>query len=290
MKEKKYISLVSDTTIKYLCKEERFRPFINRIVYLVTGMDIKDYKLIDNELNSGNDRKDYRLDLLFEKDNQLVSIEMNRYPNEYVERKNHQYLYRLAGSGYLKGEEYKEKYVTQINFNKGVCKNDEDIGYICYEFQNTEHNLKIEGIKDYEIYLGKYKGICYTKEKERESYLSFMNSESYEEMKKIGQGNEEMEEIEKELERLGIEDKWNAIYDAEIVQKKLENSARSLGYKEGVEKGLEQGIDIGKKEGKEEGIAEERKEIAITMLQKKMDYEIISECTGLSKEEIENLQ
>mgnify|MGYP005783974743 CR=1 FL=1 len=44
-----------------------------------TGIDIRGYKLLDNELNSGNRIKDYRLDILLEKENHLISIEMNQY-------------------------------------------------------------------------------------------------------------------------------------------------------------------------------------------------------------------
>ena len=63
VEEKKFISLLSDTTFKYFMKEERFRPFMNRAIYLITGVDIKDYTLIDTELNTGNQVKDYRLDI-----------------------------------------------------------------------------------------------------------------------------------------------------------------------------------------------------------------------------------
>ena len=75
--------------------------------------------------------------------------------------KNHSYLYRLAGNLYNSGESYKEiKYVTQINFNNCKCPVEDDIGILIYEFINLEYNLKIEGIKSYEIYLDKYKNIC----------------------------------------------------------------------------------------------------------------------------------
>ena len=273
MKEKKFISLLSDTTFKYMFKDERFRPWYNELILRTTGIDIKDYKLIDQELNIGNKVKDYRLDLLLEKDNQLISIEMNQVSSEYTSLKNHTYLYRLAGNSYLKGEEYKEKYVTQINFNSGYCRENKDIGIICYELQSKDYDLKIEGIKDYEIYLGKYKDICYSKGKEQDAMLSLFSCESYDDMRKIANGNKEALEIVDELEKLGIKDEWGAYYDAEIVQKKLENSARALGYSEGVLHGEDK----------------KQKEIALSMLKNNIDKNIISKCTGLSIEEIEKL-
>ncbi len=50
------------------------------------------------------------------------------------------------------------------------------------------------------------------------------------------------------------------------------------------------GKNEGLKEGKNVGIKEKSIEIAKNMLNKKMDIKIISEMTGLSKEEIENLK
>ncbi|MGN0992393.1 MAG: hypothetical protein ACI4PE_00410 [Bacilli bacterium] len=52
-------------------------------------------------------------------------------------------------------------------------------------------------------------------------------------------------------------------------------------YKNGNEEGIEQGI--------EKGIEQEKIEIAKIMLSKKIDIGVISECTDLSKEEIEKL-
>ena len=145
MKQSKYISLLSDTTFKYLFKKEEYRFFFEEVIKYTTGIDIRGYKLLDNELNSGNRIKDYRLDILLEKENHLISIEMNQYVYPYINIKNETYLYRLAGSGYLESDQYKRKYVTQINFNNSRSSY---AGVIDYELQNREYNLVIEGIKN----------------------------------------------------------------------------------------------------------------------------------------------
>ena len=59
-------------------------------------------------------------------------------------------------------------------------------------------------------------------------------------------------------------------YDYEFVQKKLMNSIKDEGY--------------------EKGKSDEKLEIAKKMLEKKSDIDFISECTGLSIEEINNLK
>ena len=65
---KKFIKPLYDTTIKYLVKSTDTRNIIYKLIYLATGINLSDYTLIDQELNTGNNIKDYRLDLLFKKD------------------------------------------------------------------------------------------------------------------------------------------------------------------------------------------------------------------------------
>ena len=62
MKDKKFVCLLADTTIKYLWKNDNTRQWLNEIILDKTGIDLSDYILVDNELNSGSNIKDYRLD------------------------------------------------------------------------------------------------------------------------------------------------------------------------------------------------------------------------------------
>ena len=50
------------------------------------------------------------------------------------------------------------------------------------------------------------------------------------------------------------------------------------------------GYDKGKKAGRQEGMIEEKTEIAKKMLEQNIPIEVISDCTGLTKEEIERLK
>ena len=53
-KTKKFIKPLYDTTIKYLVKSTDTRYIIYKLIYLATGIDLSDYTLIDQELNTGN--------------------------------------------------------------------------------------------------------------------------------------------------------------------------------------------------------------------------------------------
>ena len=56
----RFIPLLSDTAAKFLIKDENYRWFYEEIIKYKTGINLEGYKLIDNELNTGNKVKDYR--------------------------------------------------------------------------------------------------------------------------------------------------------------------------------------------------------------------------------------
>jgi len=86
----RFIELTSDTTFKYLYKKEKTRDWFNHIIKEKFNIDSTNYKLIDNELNTGNKIKDYRLDIILENEDNIVIIEMNRNYYNYLEKKNYQ--------------------------------------------------------------------------------------------------------------------------------------------------------------------------------------------------------
>ena len=71
------------------------------------------------------------------------------------------------------------------------------------------------------------------------------------------------------------------IYDLEEHKRRVRNSL--------IEDALEDGWNRGKKEGIKEGIKENKLSFAKRMLEKNIDINVISECTGLSEKEIKTL-
>ena len=269
-KKPRFIPLLSDTTAKALIKDENYRWFYEEVIKYQTGIDLKEYKLIDTELNTGNKVKDYRTDLIFKKGKNLVNLEFNKFVYKYTLTKNRYYALRLAGYGYLSGEDYEEKYVIQINLNnKIVNEGRKEDSIINYKLQDEKYKKELKNIKIIEIYLLNYKGIVYNGTNKYDTYLSMLTATSFKELEKIVGDLEEGRKIMEKLKELGLDDKYGALYDAEIVHKKEINSARNEGYSDG------------KKEGK--------KETARAMISKKMNLTLISELTGLSKKEIEKL-
>ena len=84
-----------------------------------------------------------------------------------------------------------------------------------------------------------------------------------------------------EIEKLKLNDEFNAWYNAEKVEEKCRNSAYSEGYSEGYTKGADNGIIVGKTETK--------LEIAKLMLSNNESLDKISTYTGLSISELEEI-
>ena len=272
----KFISLCSDTTFKYLYKNEKTRKWFNYLIKEKFNLDLNDYILVDNELNTGNDIKDYRLDLKLEKGNNIVIIEMNQTYYNFLDNKNYQYLYRIAGSRYDRGEEYITKPTKLVLFNYFKNKKIPEMKLANYVLEEVETKLRINDIESYEIYLPNYKKVCYDSS-EVDISLSLFSCDSYESMRGITNNPKDIEIIE-ELEKLAMNEKFIYEYDREAVQRKTENSIRSEGRLEG------------KEEGRREGKIESQIEIAKTMLADGLEIDSISKYTGLSKEKIEKLK
>ena len=279
-KEKRFISLLSDTTFKHFFKIEDYKEFFNTIIKPIINMDIKDFELYDAELNSGNEKRDYRLDILLVSDlvDIVISIEMNQFPSEETKYKDRLYVYSLLAKSLNSGEDIKKKKVIQINFNK------EKHPYVSkgsFYLMDKVTNREIKDFEIYEVYLENYKGIRYNGDNKEEAYLSLFTATSYEELREIAGDDKEALKIVDELERLGLDDKFGVVYDNEMMQKKMINTARNWGYDDGKE--------AGKAEGLEEGAKAKEIEIAKNLLNMGISKENIIKATGLSEEEINNL-
>ena len=279
-KEKKFISLLSDTTFKHLFKTEDYKEFFNTIIKPFTNMDIKEFRLYDTELNSGNEKRDYRLDILLVSDlvDIVISIEMNQFPSEETKYKDRLYVYGLLAKSLNSGEGIKKKKVIQINFNK------EKHPYVSkgsFYLMDKVTNREIKDFEIHEVYLENYKGIRYNGDNKEEAYLSLFTANSYEELREIAGDDKEALKIVDELERLGIDDKFGVVYDNEAMQKRMINTARNWGY--------DDGYDTGKADGLEEGAKAEKLSIAKKFLKDGIPIEVVSRNTGLSEEEIKKI-
>ena len=267
----RFISLMADTTAKALIKDDNYRWFYEDIIRFLTGIDLRRYTAIDNELNTGNKVKDYRADTIFLKRNTLVNIEFNQFVYSHTIIKNIRYALRMAGNGLLEGEKYYHKFITQINLNNIIKDskarewNEKD-----YKLEDYKTKAYLKDIRIITVDLSKYKGIVYDGTNKYETYLSMLTAKSYEEMEKIVGDLKEGKIIVEKLKELGLDDKFGMYYDAEIVHKMEVNSARSDG----------------RKEGRKEGAKEKEKSIAKNLINMGLSKQDVMKATGLSKKQI----
>ena len=271
----RFISLMADTTAKALIKDDNYRWFYEDIIRFLTGIDLRRYTAIDNELNTGNKVKDYKADTIFLKRNTLINIEFNQFVYSHTIIKNIRYALRMAGNGLLEGEKYYHKFITQINLNNIIKDskarewNEKD-----YKLEDYKTKAYLKDIRIITVDLSKYKGIVYDGTNKYETYLSMLTAKSYEEMEKIVGDLKEGKIIMEKLKELGLDDKFGMYYDAEIVHRKEVNSARSDGYNDG------------KHDGRKEGSKEKAKSIAKNLLNMGISKKDIMKATGLSKKQI----
>ena len=266
-----FVSLLSDTTFKYLYKNIDTRSWLQTIIKEVFLLDITDYELTDNESNTGNKVKDYRMDLKLVNGKNTIIIEMNKEYYEFIDSKNYQYLYREAGSLYDTGEDYQDRKTKLISFNNYRNKKIPSLKMGSYVFIDPKTKLRIEDIESYEIYLPNYKKVCYDSS-ELEVSLSLFSADSFDKMRKLTNNPRDIKIIE-ELERLAMDEEFKLHYNAEAVKRKTENSIKKESYQHGLEDGSKQ----------------EKLEIAQAMLNDGDSIDKVSRITGLTVEEIEKL-
>ena len=254
-------------------KDEDSRFFFEKVIKYYFKIDLEGYELYDNEINSGNDARDYRLDVLLKKDRDFIIIEMNKDVSERVLIKNRMYLFNIAGGGLEKGEDFVKMKTVLINFNNSIYKIKPDAINVDYTLRNEKYNDVIDDIKIHNIYLESLKNVRYNGSNEEETFMAMMVADSYEEMREIANGCEEALYIVDKLEKLAEDDKFRTDYNVELVRRKEINSARLDGY--------DDGYDAGAKN--------EKFSIAKNFLKDGISIEAVSKNTGLSEEEINNL-
>ncbi len=165
-----------------------------------------------------------------------------------------------------------------------------DAKLVIYCFRDNVYHTKIDGVESYEIYLSNFKGIKYNGKNELATLCSILTSESMEELKEIVGNYKEGLILMSELEKLKLNDEFNAYYDYEAVIRKEKNSEYASGRDDGLAEGLTKGKSLGLAEGKSLGLSEgankEKLAIAKIMLQGKESLDKIMKYTGLSKKEL----
>ena len=268
------IPLVSDTMFHVMINNSSKKKYSAYLISLVLGLEYKEVYSSLIFVNNKLDREKYKdssktVDFVCRLNGKIIGIEMNNNSTKEALERNISYAADLYKSKMVSGEKYNYETVIQININNFTFEGNSKIMEE-YSLRNEEGEKLTEKLKFIHIYLPNIRKKCYNKEKLNvlERLLLAFNEE--ENLSDITKGDRIMEEYVKDAKEASIKDEVIGLYDKELHLEKLRLSELS--------------------EAREQGIEQEKIEIAKNMLNSELDISVISECTGLSKEEIESLK
>ncbi len=212
------------------------------------------------------------------------------------------------------GYEKLKPVIVIVILNKSIFPYEEHIGETKTIIKGKEEYEVMKKQKFYFIELEKYRKQKFNPEDKVSQWLAFIDGEDKERTsvamkknKEIKKANEEYEYLtgEEEIQRIAeLKEKWERDYNSGVqygydsgyemgIEEGIKKGIQD-GIEEGIKKGMQDGIEKGMKNGIEKGIIQgenkREREIAKDMLKKNLDIDLISDITGLSKEEINNLK
>lgn len=108
--------------------------------------------------------------------------------------------------------------------------------------------------------------------------------------KTVKETKQAINKAKKRLEELSNDEHERYLADLREKYTRDQYEIQAYGYDKGVEEGRIEGKKEGIKEGKLEGRKEKSIEIAKNLLAQNIDIEVIINCTGLTKEEINKIK
>ena len=300
--------IVSNTMFQTMINNEKRKEYASYMISLLLNID---YKKVYNGLEFMKDTLDREkevhqgktVDFVCKIDGEIIGIEMNNnyYGTSSLDR-NIAYAGDLYKHGVNQGTGYNYNTIVQINLNNFSFEGNNKIIEI-YRLRNEEGEELTKKITFIYVYIPNIKKKGYNIEKlsNFERLILVLNEKDEESLKILSKGDEIMEKYVKDSKEASMEEEIMGLYDEEMHLENLRISERKeaieyglnegfeKGIKLGIEQGLEQGLEQGKKQGIEHGKKEEKLKIAKNMLSINVSVDDIIKCTGLTKEEIQNL-
>jgi len=282
LEEGKIVPLSNDLVFKNVVKNVVNRDFLAKIINLVTCIDY-DY-LLKNMIVIDADIPDKSVfvhhneqDVVVTIDNKYINVEMSN-DKAKNKRKNEITSHKYASSMYVKGSDYSESYIFyQIAIeNYNIFKNSDlviEVGLT--DLKNGE--IETDEFRKFHVNLKNIPDKCYNELSERERYFKLFLIDDIEELDKISMGDDIVKKVVETVKSLSSD----PIFMSELEKQQLDEYCSTMAIVDAKKEG--------KLEGKAEGKKEEKIEIARNMLSKNSNVQFISECTGLSIDEINKL-
>ena len=291
--ELKLVPLTYDFTFKKVFKNNP--TYMKEFIYtMLPFLNLENYKVrfLDSELTKEKKERKKTVDILISLDDKIyIDIEMNRSKFQNIYLRNLEYLKKLSTMLWKEGEDIqnlKEKKVIQINLNANEKeKAPEDIiascglltGYI-YDVNGLVFSKNLE--ENHYLYYNE--GV----RRKDVIWLTALTSKTFTELYKLIS-----QVLEKSVALKFMEDVVDMSKDEFILHEwekdKFDELVKINELESAINEGKAIGFEDGEKSGIIKGTNKRNIEIAKNMLKKNMSLEDISEITGLSIENIQNI-
>lgn len=265
---------MSDVIVKKLFSSENGQKYLAKIICTVLNMpeDSVSFKVIHPDIGINKNVINSQADLVLESDEALVNVEVNCYNSRLLQNKNNSYICHLILKQTRTDKDFKVKLkkVYQINLNAFDITKDDRFVVISRLVDTKTHQEIHPFLEIVDVNLAKIIKTSYTSVKEEESlekllYLLVCNDEQV--LRNVYDGDDLMEKMVDEAKSLTSDFDSMLYYDAEALK-----GASSYEL------------------GEETGRNEEKKFIVVNMIKKNYSVNEMSEISGLSIEEIEDIK
>ena len=272
----KEINLMNDAMLKAIFRSQEARSVVAGFLSSVTGIDkelLMNAKYVGGEISKMKLTEKVKISdiLVLIGDNRRIVVEMNYSKTNYLFDKNATYVFSNIIE--LTRPKIKLYPVVQLinidNDNKFHTKSP----ILNFKIRDEEGHIETEMYESVHLILENIVNGEYNVAKEIKEFAEFFKSKSIQELEMKIKGDEDYMSAIRKIEDLSYDPEFAGQYD----------------YQEAIEREKFEHHLTGLEEGREEGERKKQLEIAKTMLEEKMELEMISKCTGLSLEEIKNL-
>ena len=277
--KKEFYTCKNDRAFKEVFLNPNNSDLLKALLEFILKIKIDKLEIKKTELLSGNvNIKDKRVDALVYTGNKKIEIEINSQNKDYLHTRSTAYICNIYQSNANVGDTYNEDTdIIQVNLTWGLGRNNDEMKI--YKIMNEKGELYVKNFIIYEINMDYYDKIWYSKNKEeikKNQYMIMLDLD-----KKELENMPKDDIVDKYITNVTIVNdnpEFQKYMSEEEDKKKIQNSLLSEARENGINDGISKGA------------SQEKVNIAKNMLNKNISIEDISDITGLSIEEIENIK
>ena len=277
--KKEFYTCKNDRAFKEVFLNPNNSDLLKALLEFILKIKIDKLEIKKTELLSGNvNIKDKRVDAIVHTGNKKIEIEINSQNKDYLHTRSTAYICNIYQSNASVGDTYNENTdIIQVNLTWGLGRNNDEMKI--YKIMNEKGELYVKNFIIYEINMDYYDKIWYSKNEEeikKNQYMIMLDLDK-KELKNMPKDKI----VDKYITNVTIVNdnpEFQKYMSEEEDKKKIQNSLLSEARENGINDGISKGA------------SQEKVNIAKNMLNKSISIEDISDITGLSVEEIENIK